>query len=117
MNQHKIAKNMLSGTVYKILSIIIKFILRFFLIKELGTDLVGLNAVIADWMSMLNIATLGIEIAIQFRLYKPIAAKDYDKVSFILRAAQIVYRKIGIIIFVSGIVLMVFILQLIRFKF
>lgn len=114
MNQHKIAKNMLSGTVYKILSIIIKFILRFFLIKELGTDLVGLNAVIADWMSMLNIATLGIEIAIQFRLYKPIAAKDYDKVSFILRAAQIVYRKIGIIIFVSGIVLMVFIPFLIK---
>lgn len=106
MRTNKIVKNVFCGTAYKIISIIIKFVLRAVLIKGLGDELVGLNTVISDWMSMLNLATLGIEIAIQYSLYRPVAENNIDDVARITRSAQIVYRKIGLIIFVAGLVLM-----------
>lgn len=106
MGSGRIAKNIFFGSVYKVISIAIKFVLRTFLIKGLGDELVGLNTVISDWMSMLNLATLGIEIAIQFSLYRPIAENDIVKIQKIVRSSQIVYRKIGGFILLAGVILM-----------
>lgn len=106
MNSNIIIKNVAFGCIYKIISIVIKFILRAVLIKGLGAELVGLNTVLTDWMSMLNLATLGIEVAIQFSLYEPIAKKDNQQKDRIIRSAQIVYRKIGLFILCAGLLLM-----------
>lgn len=114
MKSNKILKNVLWGSIYKTISILIKFILRAFLISGLGSELVGLNTVISDWMSMLNLATLGIEIAIQFSLYEPLARKDQARVEIIVHSAQMVYRKIGLFILFAGIALMPFLPLLIK---
>lgn len=102
----RILKNTFLGVFHKFLCLILKFVLRAYLIKYLGDELVGLNSVLLDWMSMLNLSSLGIEVAIQFSLYAPIANKNEYKIAQIVKATQFVYRIIGIFIFISGIILM-----------
>lgn len=109
MRVERIIKNAFCGILHKFICLILKFVLRAYMIKCLGNELVGLDSVLLDWMSMLNVASLGIEVAIQYSLYNPIAHNDNDKIARIVRATQCVYKIISIIILVSGIILMPFI--------
>ena len=74
------------------------FITRGKITKILGMDFVGLNTYFEMVVSILAIAELGLGVGIVYKLYKPIAEKQWDKVSVILCFLRRCYVFIAVII-------------------
>lgn len=97
--------NLMMGLGGQVLSIIINFVCRTVFIKTLGVEYLGLNGLFADILSMLSLAELGFDTAISFRLYKPIANNEINKVQQYLKFFRRIYIIIGFVIFIAGICL------------
>ena len=68
----------------------IQFINRYFMIHYLGVTYLGLTSLFTNILSVLSLADLGIGSAITFLLYKPLANRDFDRLSIIMKY----YRRI-----------------------
>lgn len=106
-------RNMLWGAIQKVYQILIPFILRAVLIRQLGIEYVGLSGLFSSLLNFLNLAELGIGSAVQFFLYQPIAENDEDTIRRLLGLIQDTYRRIGLFIFGVGMLLMPFLRLLI----
>ncbi len=87
---------------------IMMFIVRTVFIKVLGEEILGLDGLFTNILLMLSITELGVSNAINFSLYKPLAKKDYEKVSILMSFYKKVYKIIGIIVTILGLVVMLF---------
>ncbi len=94
--------------------IVINFVGRTFFIKILGEVYLGVNGLLTNVLSMLSLAELGISTAINFSLYKPLAEKDYLKVSKLMTFYKKAYRIISIIVAIVGIILYFFLDMIIK---
>ncbi|MCI8518782.1 MAG: oligosaccharide flippase family protein [Clostridia bacterium] len=103
------AKNAVVSLVYYFISNIFTFIMRTFLVNNIGIEYAGLNSLLVNLIGMLNIAELGLSTAVGYSLYKPIADKDYKKMNEILCLYKYLYRIIAVVIAVIGIVITIFI--------
>ena len=101
-------KNFSSGILINITTSLLTFISRSIFIHVLGTLYLGVNGLLANVLAMLSLAELGIGTAINFSLYKPIAEKDDKKISILMNFYKIAYRYIGVLVFVIGLVIMLF---------
>ncbi len=104
----KIAINSIAGIAYKIIILLMGFISRKLFIMYMGKELLGLNSLFTDLLSFLNLADLGIGVSVQFRLYKPIAEKNENKIKSIVQVAKRTFEAIGIIITFAGFILAFF---------
>lgn len=111
---HNSIRNIFFGIMNRIISIIFPFIIRTIFIKVLGEECLGLNSLYSSVLQVLNLADLGFAHAIIASMYKPIAEKDYAKVSALLNLYRKIYRSIGLIILTVGLVLTPFIDKLIN---
>jgi len=102
------SRNILFGLIYKCLNIIMPFITRTIMIYTLGTKFLGLNSLFTSILQVLNLAELGFSNAIIYSMYKPIAENDKTKIAILLNYYKKVYRVIGIVILVIGIMLLPF---------
>lgn len=107
-------KNILIGVGYKLLAILLPFINRTIILYTLGAEYTGLGSLFSSVLQVLNLAELGFGSAVAFCMYKPIADGDDDKVNALLAFYKRVYRVIGIMILVVGVVLMPFLPHLIN---
>lgn len=89
------------------------FVVRTIFIKVLGKEMLGLDGLYTNILQVLSITELGISNAINFSLYKPLADKDYKKVSVLMSFYRRVYQVIGIIIVVMGLLIMLFLNKII----
>ena len=112
----KSAKNMLSGMVYRFLTIITAFIVRTVFIKCLNNAYLSVNGLYSSILSMLSLAELGFSTAIVYSMYKPLADTDYKKLAQIMCLYKKVYRYIGVFILVIGVCLIPFLDILIKNK-
>lgn len=92
--------------------IILGFIIRKLFILYLGVEYLGYNSVFQNILQMLNLADLGIGVAITSFLYKPLAIKDKKTVASLMRLYKRIYSILGIFVLVIGI-LFSFIIQFI----
>lgn len=92
----------------QIVQIIMSFILRRIFIEKLGLEYMGYSGVFANILQMLNLADLGIGVAISSFLYKPIADKDDKAVSALIYIYKRVYFFIAIFIAAMGIIISFF---------
>lgn len=97
--------NIISNLFVIISQIVLAFIVRFVFVKVLNEQYLGVQGLFTNIISMLSLAELGIGTAISFILYKPLAEKDYNKVSIIVTFLRKVYIVIGIVVLISGIVI------------
>lgn len=96
----KSVRNIAVGTINKVVWIGLPFILRTIIIYVLGKEYLGLNNLFSSILEVFNVADIGLGNAIQASIYKPIANKEYDKVSALLKLYRNIYRIIGISIIV-----------------
>lgn len=89
------------------------FITRTVLIHNLGESYMGLSSLFYDILSLLSLTELGVGTAITFSMYKPMASRDYKRVTAILNFYKRVYISIGLIMTVIGLSLTPFIHYLI----
>lgn len=100
--------------VFYIIGLLLAFISKSIFIRILGADINGLNSLYNSLMGLLNVSELGIGIAIGYSLYKPLSENDFSKVKDIMILFKYYYKKIAKIIFVSGIILSIFLPFLIK---
>jgi len=108
------AINTASGFLYKIVSILLPFIVRTIIIKTLGDSYVGLNSLFTSILTVLSMAELGFGSAIVYYMYKPIAEDDVPHISALLNYYQKMYKVIGIVILIAGAIVIPFLPALIK---
>lgn len=108
------ARNIVFGTILKILKMVSPFIIRSFMLHYLGVHYLGLNGLFASILSFLNLAELGVGSAMVFSMYKPIAEDDTESICALMKLYRTFYRAIGLFIAVLGLALTPFLQNLIK---
>ena len=110
-------RNFIFGVLYRLLMIILPFILRTIVINYLGDLYAGATSLFSSILSVLNLAELGIGTSIVYCMYKPIAEGDDDKICALLKLYKKAYTTIGIIILIIGLILTPFVPNLVKGSF
>ena len=71
--------NILTGAFGQILNIVLNFALRTVFLYSLGKEYAGINGVLSGVLQVLNLANLGIDGAIVYAMYKPLAEKNTEQ--------------------------------------
>lgn len=106
-------RNIIFGSINRIITIFLPFIVRTIMIQVLGSEYLGLNSLFTSILQVLNLAELGIGNTLVYSMYKPIAENDTQKVCKLLNYYKKCYKIIGIIILIIGILLLPFLDKLI----
>ena len=101
-------KNVISGMMAKVLLIVLEFVSRAVFIKYLGEELLGINGVFANIIQILSLAELGMNNVVNFSFYKPIAEKDTQKVTRLIKFYKKIYNFIAISVLVIGLLVVPF---------
>lgn len=107
-------RNMIYGILNKIIILFLPFVVRTVMIKVLGAEYLGLNSLFSSILQVLNLAELGFSSAIVYSMYKPIAENDVDTICALLNLYKKIYRIIGIIILIAGLLILPFLEYLIN---
>lgn len=106
------------NSITNILSFIVIFIpnliVRKVFLNSLGQDILGLSSLYTNIIGWLSIIEMGIGPAIIYSLYKPYANNERDKIKSYLKFYGWIYVRLGIIIFILGIVISPFIIYFIK---
>lgn len=108
--------NLAGGFAYRLLSMLTAFAVRTVFIKCLSEDYLGINGLYTNILNMLSLAELGFGTAMVYSMYKPLAEKDSEKLSQLLRLYRKVYSIMGTVILVLGLSLIPFLDVLIKNK-
>ena len=101
-------RNIVMALAHKLVSIILPFLVRTILIKKIGVDYLGVNSLFASILSILNITEMGFSSAVVYSMYKPIADNDQETICSLLYFYRKIYRFIGSVVLVIGILLIPF---------
>ena len=107
-------RNVTAGLLNRIVGIVFPFIIRTIFIKFLSAEYLGLNSLFSSILTVLNLTELGFSSAIVFCMYKPIAEDDIETINALLYFYKSVYRVIGLIILIAGLVVVPFLPYLIK---
>ncbi len=102
MRTKNVSRNVVLTIISKIVLLVIGFISRKLIIQFISIEFLGLNSLYSNLLDLLNLAELGLGVAIQIRLYEPLVKNDYNKVAYILSIAKKIYTFIGIFVLVIG---------------
>jgi len=101
-------------TLVQIVAVVLPFILRTIFILRLGSEYLGLNGLCTSILGILNIVDFGVDAALKYRLYKPVAEKDWKTTGVYLKYIRKVYFFIGLVILLGAIGVMPFLSKLIK---
>lgn len=91
-----------------IANFILQFICRKVFLDHLGDEILGLNSTATNLLQFLNIAELGIGVAVGFSLYRPLFDNDRQRINEIIALQGHLYRRIGTIVTAGAIILSCF---------
>ena len=94
--------NILTGAVGQILDIVLNFAVRTVFLYFLGKEYAGINGVLASVLQVLNLANLGIDGAIVYAMYKPLAENNIEQSKALVAFYRKAYRIIGLAILAVG---------------
>lgn len=107
-------RNIYAAFFNQFIIIVLNFVVRTVFIKILGNQYLGIGGLFLNILSMLSLAEMGLGSAIAFHMYKPLAQNDKEQIRSILLFYKTVYRYIGVIVLVAGLVLVPFLPNLIK---
>ena len=102
------------GTIDRVASLLIPFICRTAIIQIFGINYLGLNSLFTSILSTLNLAELGFGSAVVFFMYRTIAEEDVTKTNALLNFIKTVFRIVGTVVLVAGLLLLPFLKYLIK---
>lgn len=108
-----VIKNSIFGVNSKFGVLILQFICRTIFIKVLGEEYLGINGLFTNILTILSFAELGLGNAIVYNMYKPLANKDNEEVSKLLKLYKKCYNLVALFIFGAGILCIPFLNNLI----
>ena len=117
MKQYKNADGTRAKNVYvnsaitligQIVQILLGFIVRRLFIRYLGNSYLGYDSVFSNILQMLNIADLGISVAVTSFMYVPLAKKEQEAINALMYLYKRVYQMIGVFVLALGVIVSVF---------
>lgn len=99
-------RGLAAGFVYQFITLFLPFISRTLIINHLGIAYIGVGGLFSSILRVLSITELGFGSAVSYLLYKPIAEHDEKKIRAILNFTKRVFRVIGSVIIVVGLLLL-----------
>lgn len=111
MIESRVKKTFLNARVnliFYFLNLVLSFFSRKIFLDSLGADFIGLTGTLYNLLGFLNIVELGIGSAVGYVLYKPLYDKDQSQINEIISVFGYLYRWVGIIILVGGVILSLF---------
>ena len=111
---NKAILNISYNLVNQIITLVLSFISRSVFIWGFGVGYLGINGLFSDILSLLSMADLGFNTAMTYSFYKPLAEKDYDKISKLTTFYKKVYNTIAAVIGIIGLLLIPFLPYLIN---
>lgn len=94
--------NVTSALIGQLMAIVVGFLARMVFVKCLGDAYLGINSLCTSIVGLLSLAELGIGESINYKLYKPLAENDIDKLKSLMRLYRNVYVIIGFVIIFIG---------------
>lgn len=101
-------KNSIVALGFYVVNLLLQFFSRKIFLEYLGTEILGLNTTAMNLLQFLNLAELGINVAVGFTLYKPLHDNDQKSVNEIVSLQRYLYRRIAFIVIVASGILMCF---------
>ena len=95
-------RNLVFGLSYQVLNLICSFVCRTVLIYFLGEQILGINSLYTNILSLLALAELGIGNIMLVKLYKPIAEGDKETITAYINYYKKIYHVIALIVFTLG---------------
>ena len=111
-----VLNNMFVGFLNQFITLILSFISRTIFIHVLGVELLGVNGLFTEVLSLLSMADLGFNTAMVYSFYKPIAENDRKKISALVNFYKKIYINIAIIITTIGILIIPFLEKIINLE-
>ena len=112
----KSARNMVSGVIFRLISVFTAFVVRTVFIRCLSNEYLSVSGLYSSILSMLSLAELGFGTAMVYSMYRPLADRDYGKVAQLMRLYKKAYSIIGAVILAAGVCLVPFLGILIKDK-
>lgn len=94
--------NFCAGIGGQLLTTVLRFVVRTVFIQTLGKSYLGINGLFSDILTMLSLTELGLDTAINFKLYKPLAEHDEKRVRVLMKFYRDAYRVVGCVILLLG---------------
>lgn len=110
-NESRTRKTFLNARInliFYFLTLALSFFSRKIFLNILGIDFIGLTGTLQSLLNFLNIAELGIGTAVGYTLYKPLFEQNQHQINEIISVFGYMYRWIGKIILIIGIILSFF---------
>lgn len=95
MRSKNTLKNMIASLSYEIMLILFGLVAPKLIIDTYGSEVNGLSSTIHQILQILNLLQAGAVGASIFQMFKPVADKDYNKISIVLDASRKYFWKIG----------------------
>jgi len=105
MRTENAIKNIKHILIFSISTVFLSFLNRKIFISNLGAEYVGVNSILTNIISFINLAEVGISSAITFALYAPLKNKDYKKIDEIIYLFKILYRRIAYVAIFIGVII------------
>lgn len=96
------SKNIKTSVAGIFLNFLISFLSRKIFILVLGKEFAGFGSLVGNISALFTLLDFGAAGAVSYRLYEPLAKKDFDKVSQLLSFYSKISRFSGALIFVAG---------------
>ena len=112
MKNNSRTENAIKNTKITILCHIVflmcSFVCRTIFTKKLGSEYLGIGGLFSNILTILSFAELGLGSTLVYRLYKPFAENDYNKINLYVRLYKKIYNIIIVIILALGLALIPF---------
>ncbi len=95
--------NLIFGYLSQIGIILLSFIGRKIFLIFLSADYLGINGLFSNILTVLSFAELGLDTALVYSLYKPVADNDYNMVFSLMKYFKKIYMILACLIFCIGI--------------
>ena len=73
-------------------------------VASLGSEILGIQKTFMDIIAMLNIVELGLSFGVIYKLYKPIAENDTEKIAIILNFYKNTFKLVALVLLILGLV-------------
>ena len=103
-----VALNIAFGYAAQIGILILSFIDRRIFLRFLSVDYLGINGLYSNILTVLSLAELGLDTAVLYSLYKPVADNDIPLINSLLKYFKKIYTALAFGIFFIGLALIPF---------
>lgn len=99
----KTTRNAIASVFCQIITVLVQFLVRTFFIHYLSKELLGLNGVFSNILSVLSLTELGLGTAIVCSMYSAMAKNDENEIRLYFRSYKKIYSIVGIIVAILGV--------------